>query len=154
MKEGLITELKAAQKFFSKSTECFEESDSDFSPNPELYSVAAHLQHVADTIEWFIEGGFGKGWDMDFEQHISESKSQKSLAASRKNLEAAFKHAQEVILNTSEKELMEPIPDKNIMDGAPRLTIVGAIAEHTAHHRGALTVYARLLGKVPPMPYS
>jgi uncharacterized damage-inducible protein DinB len=25
--------------------------------------------------------------------------------------------------------------------------------EHTAHHRGALTVYSRLLGKVPPMPY-
>jgi uncharacterized damage-inducible protein DinB len=27
------------------------------------------------------------------------------------------------------------------------------MVEHTAHHRGALTVYSRKLGKVPPMPY-
>jgi uncharacterized damage-inducible protein DinB len=27
------------------------------------------------------------------------------------------------------------------------------MVEHTAHHRGALTVYSRLLGKVPLMPY-
>jgi hypothetical protein len=27
------------------------------------------------------------------------------------------------------------------------------MVEHTAHHRGALTAYSRLLGKVPPMPY-
>ncbi len=26
-------------------------------------------------------------------------------------------------------------------------------SSHTAHHRGALAVYARLLGKVPAMPY-
>jgi uncharacterized damage-inducible protein DinB len=27
------------------------------------------------------------------------------------------------------------------------------MVEHTAHHRGALTVYSRLLGKVSQMPY-
>jgi len=27
------------------------------------------------------------------------------------------------------------------------------MVEHTAHHRGALTVYSRVLGKVPAMPY-
>jgi len=35
----------------------------------------------------------------------------------------------------------------------PRLVVIGAISDHTAHHRGALTVYARLLGKEPKMPY-
>jgi uncharacterized damage-inducible protein DinB len=39
------------------------------------------------------------------------------------------------------------------MGGEPRLAIVGAICEHTAHHRGALAVYARLLGYAPPIPY-
>ena len=39
------------------------------------------------------------------------------------------------------------------MGGLPRSAIFGAITDHTAHHRGALTVYARLLGKTPPMPY-
>jgi hypothetical protein len=28
------------------------------------------------------------------------------------------------------------------------------IADHTAHHRGSLAVYARLPGRVPPMLYS
>ncbi|MCF8432232.1 MAG: DinB family protein [Melioribacteraceae bacterium] len=33
------------------------------------------------------------------------------------------------------------------------MAVVGAIADHSAHHRGALAVYARLAGKVPKMPY-
>jgi len=32
------------------------------------------------------------------------------------------------------------------------MAIFSAITAHTAHHRGALTVYARILGLVPPMP--
>jgi uncharacterized damage-inducible protein DinB len=48
---------------------------------------------------------------------------------------------------------MAELPKDGVMGGAPRIAIVGAIADHTAHHRGALTVYARLLGVVPPMPY-
>ncbi|NJL28826.1 MAG: hypothetical protein HC897_13505 [Thermoanaerobaculia bacterium] len=39
------------------------------------------------------------------------------------------------------------------MGGKPRAAIIGAIVDHTAHHRGTLTVYSRLLGYVPPMPY-
>jgi uncharacterized damage-inducible protein DinB len=39
------------------------------------------------------------------------------------------------------------------MGGVPRFAITNALTDHTAHHRGALTVYARLLGLVPPMPY-
>ena len=39
------------------------------------------------------------------------------------------------------------------MSGAPRLAVVSGIVDHTAHHRGALSVYCRLLNKVPPMPY-
>ena len=36
----------------------------------------------------------------------------------------------------------------------PRLGVVSGIVDHTAHHRGSLAVYARLRGKVPPMPYA
>ena len=38
------------------------------------------------------------------------------------------------------------------MGGAPRFAIAGAITDHTAHHRGALTVYARLNQMTPPDP--
>ena len=40
-----------------------------------------------------------------------------------------------------------------IMGGAPRMAVISAITDHTAHHRGALTVYARMNTIVPPMPY-
>jgi uncharacterized damage-inducible protein DinB len=53
----------------------------------------------------------------------------------------------------SEAELKRPLPDGPVMGGMPVWQIAGAIVEHTAHHRGALTVYSRLLGKVPAMPY-
>jgi uncharacterized damage-inducible protein DinB len=39
------------------------------------------------------------------------------------------------------------------MGGQAMSGVVWGMIEHTAHHRGALTVYSRLLGKVPPMPY-
>jgi uncharacterized damage-inducible protein DinB len=39
------------------------------------------------------------------------------------------------------------------MGGEPRISILFGILEHTAHHRGALSVYTRLCGKVPLMPY-
>ena len=48
---------------------------------------------------------------------------------------------------------MTPLPKDGIMGGAPRMAIVGGIIDHTAHHRGALSVYARLRGKAPAMPY-
>jgi uncharacterized damage-inducible protein DinB len=49
---------------------------------------------------------------------------------------------------------MAPIADGPVLPGQPRAAIIAAIAEHTAHHRGALAVYARLLGYAPPIPYT
>jgi uncharacterized damage-inducible protein DinB len=53
----------------------------------------------------------------------------------------------------TEAELARPLPAGPIMGGLPMATSAGAIVEHSAHHRGALTVYSRLLGKTPLMPY-
>jgi uncharacterized damage-inducible protein DinB len=47
-----------------------------------------------------------------------------------------------------------PIADGPVLGGAPRSAILAAMGDHTAHHRGALTVYARLRGKTPAMPYA
>ena len=68
-------------------------------------------------------------------------------------LDRSFANAIAVVRAASDQTLFEPIPDTRIMEGAPRSAVVGAIVDHTAHHRGALAVYARLIGKVPPMPY-
>lgn len=150
---GLAKELENDLKFFKSTVSIFEQADAEFAPKPELYTVAGHIDHTADTVDWFIEGAFGKGWDMDFEAIVARSKAVKSIADAKQHLDKAFARAAEVIGAASDQDLFAPIPDTRIMEGAPRAAIVSAITDHTAHHRGALAVYARLLGKEPPMPY-
>ena len=78
--QGLIPQIESTRKFFKNTLSVFTEEDSGFAPNPELYTVAEHVAHVADTIDWFIEGAFGDGWDMDFEAQIAKAK---AISASR-----------------------------------------------------------------------
>ena len=153
MKEGLIEQLKTQEKFFLNTINCLEEKDSSFKPNEEMYTVAQHVGHAAETVAWFFEGAFGeKGFDMNFENYTERMKKYTSLNACVKDLKDAVEKAIELINNVPETELTAPITGQ-IMTGAPKMAAVNAIVDHTAHHRGALAVYARLLGKKPQMPY-
>ena len=131
----------------------FEPDDAGFAPYPELYTVAGHIAHAADSIDWFIEGAFGDGWDMDFEGLIAKAKEVTSLQEATEWLDRSFVNARAVVGEASDQVLFELIPDPQIMKGAQRLAVVSGIVDHTAHHRGSLAVYARLIGKQAPMPY-
>ena len=150
---GLVKELETSLKFFKATLAVFEEEDSEFAPQADLYTVAGHVAHAADSVEWFVEGAFGKGWNMDFEGLIAAARAVKSLQEAVAWLDRAHAGAIKAVGSASDDELSAPIPDRRIMAGAPRAAIVGAIVDHSAHHRGSLAVYARLLGKVPAMPY-
>ena len=76
-----------------------------------------------------------------------------SLTDARAWFTRAVENARSVINTTSTEEWTQPIAEGPVMGGSPRSAIFGAITDHTAHHRGALTIYARLRNKVPPMPY-
>jgi uncharacterized damage-inducible protein DinB len=152
--DGLVQEIKSAQRFFKTTLSVFEPDDAGFAPSPELYTVAGHVAHAADTVDWFIEGAFGEGWDMEFDALIAKAKDVTSLEEATEWLDRSFANAIAVVGAASDQELTEPIPDTKIMGGAPRLAVVSGIVDHTAHHRGSLAVYARLIGKEPPMPYS
>lgn len=149
----LVQELGTSLKYFQKTLSVFEEGDSGFAPAPQLFTVAGHAAHAADSVDWFVEGAFGKGWDMDFEAMERKVRAVTSLEEASAWLERACSAAAEAVGSASDGALSEPIPDRRIMGGAPRAAVVTAIVDHTAHHRGALAVYARLLGKVPVMPY-
>ena len=151
--EGLVQQLESTKKFFNTTLSIFVPEDGGFAPYPELYTVAGHVAHAADSIDWFIEGAFGEGWDMDFDALIARAKKVTSLEEAIEWLDRAFTNAIAVVGAASDQALFEPIPDDRIMGAAPRLAIVSAIVDHTAHHRGSLAVYARLIGKEPPMPY-
>ena len=155
MKDGLIAELQTTRQFFLNSTSCLQEEDSTYAPKKEMFSVAQHVAHVGKTVDWFIDGAFGtEGFNLNFDQLTAETKTQKSLKQALESFEQAINRAVQTIRDVSESELMTPLPDGPIMAGVPKMAVIGAISEHTAHHRGALTVYSRLLGKVPQMPYA
>ena len=152
--EGLVSQLESTKKFFRTTLSVFESDNAGFAPYPELYTVAGHVAHVADATEWFTEGAFGDGWDMDFDASIAKAKAVTSLEQANEWLDRSFTNAIAIVGAASDETLFEPIPDTRIMGGAPRLAVVSSIVDHTAHHRGSLAVYARLIGKEPLMPYS
>ena len=154
MKPMLLGEIASSKEFMERSSRVLTEEDSNFAPKEGMFSVAGQMAHAAQTIEWFLRGAFAPGgFDMDFERMDGEVRAVTSLAAARAWVERAFAEAAKTIEAHSDADWNATLPQGPIMGGQPRLGIFGAITDHTAHHRGALTVYARLLGKVPAMPY-
>jgi len=150
----LVSELESTRKFFCTTISIFEPQDAGFAPHAEMYTTAAHVSHVADTVDWFMGGAFGAGWDLDFDGAIARAKAVTSLEQAQAAMLDAFERAIATVQASSNEALFEPIPNDTIMHGAPRQAVISGIVDHTAHHRGSLAVYARLLGKVSPMPYA
>jgi uncharacterized damage-inducible protein DinB len=119
-----------------------------------MMTAAQQVAHVAQTIDWFVDGAFrSEGFDQNWEEQARVVGGCTSLEEARAWFERAVASARAKVAPMSDADLLTPLPDGPIMGGAPRFAIFGAITDHTAHHRGALTVYARLNGIVPPMPY-
>jgi len=147
-------QLLASKDFFERSTRVLDEADSKFRPREGMMTVAQQVAHTAQTLDWFIEGASRpEGFDLDFEKHAKALDAVTSLAAARQALERSYQKAIEFLRASSPEDLARPLPPGPVMGGQPVSDIVWSMVEHTAHHRGALTVYSRELGKVPPMPY-
>jgi len=147
-------QLLASQEFFERSTRVLDEADSGFRPQEGMMTVAQLVAHTAQTLDWFIEGASrAKGFDLDFEKLAKALEGVTSVAAARQMLQAAYANAIQFLRSRSPEDLSQPLPPGPVMGGQPISDIVWSMVEHTAHHRGALTVYSRELGKVPPMPY-
>ncbi|HUB80541.1 MAG TPA: DinB family protein [Bryobacteraceae bacterium] len=150
----IAAQLLASQDFFNRSTRVLEEGDSQFAPYEGMMTVAQQVAHAAQTLEWFVQGVTRpEGFDLDFAKHAQEIAAVTSLAAARAWLEKAYASSVAFLRSQSPEELAKPMREGPILGGQPLSALVWAMVEHTAHHRGALTVYSRALGKVPPMPY-
>mgnify|MGYP001137405972 CR=1 FL=1 len=153
-KKSMMGEIAAMKEYFDRSTRVLEETDSAFAPKEGMFTVAQVAAHVAQTVEWFFRGTFAAGgFDLDFERINNEVRAVTSLTAARDWMDKACAAARTTVESHTEAEWAELLPPGPIMGGEPRYAIFGALIDHTAHHRGALTVYSRLLGKVPAMPY-
>jgi uncharacterized damage-inducible protein DinB len=153
--KDLITDLDMSEQFFERSTRCLTEEQSTYRPVEGIWTTAQQMAHVAQTIDWFIEGASRpEGFDLDFEKHGKAIEGITSLTEARKWVGQAYGNARKFFEGKSDTELLRPLPEGPVMGGVPILAIVGAIVDHSAHHRGALTVYSRMAGKTPIMPYA
>ena len=149
-----IAELTSTEDFFNRSTRNLQEAHSTYAPVAGMMTAAQQLAHAAQTIDWFMDGAFSAdGFRMDFDGMANEVNAYTSLAEARAWFTKAMASAKALLAGKSDADLLVPLPPGPIMGGAPRLAVISAIVDHTAHHRGALTVYARLNDIVPPMPY-
>ncbi len=154
MKEAWIGQLQSTREFFTRSTKSLTEDDSNFAPADGTYTAANPVAHAAQTIDWFVDGAFApEGFDMNFEEHDREVRAVQSMGDAQAWFGRAVDNLTELINEKSVEEWSQPLPEGPIMGGMPRYAILWGISDHTAHHRGALTVYSRLCGKIPPNPY-
>lgn len=151
-RESLKHELESSLEYFERSSRVLQEEHSTYAPVPGQYTVAVHVAHMAITIDWFLVGAFGPGFDMDFGKLDEMAWAVSSLTEARKMLGDAYDRAIEATQQWSEADWQADFPEGSIMKG-PKGGAVFAIVDHSAHHRGALTVYSRLLGLKPLMPY-
>lgn len=149
-----VSQLRMMQKFFNNTISVLEEKDSGFRPVECSYSVVEQLAHTSQSIKWFTLGAFSDaGFDADFEKLEKEVREAESLEKEKQKFDDEIEVACEVWGSKSEDELHEQLPPDSIMGSIPKFAILGAMMDHTAHHRGSLAVYARLCGKKPMMPY-
>jgi uncharacterized damage-inducible protein DinB len=149
-----LAELAATRKFFDRTTSVLTEADSGFRAAPATMTVASMVAHVAQTLDWFRAGAFDDDWRMEFEAMSAETEAVTSLAAARRWLAEAWQRLEARVAAADDALLAAPMADNPILGARPRGSVVAAITDHTAHHRGSLAVFARLLGRVPPMPYA
>ena len=149
-----VEQLRASQDFFTRSTRVLEEADSTFAPKEGMMTVAQQVAHSAQTLDWFVQGASRpEGFDLDFEAQAQQMLAVTSLTAARQMMDAGYARAIEFFGSLTAEDLAKPLPAGPVMGGQPVSDALWGMVEHTAHHRGALTVYSRLLGKVPVMPY-
>ncbi len=147
--------LAVARDRFNRSTANLTEAIAGFSPAPGMMTTAQHVAHVARVIDWFIEGAFRpEGFDTNFEAQIEAVLRVDSLSFARVWFEKSMTDATHLLANQSDAVFMTLLPSGPVLGGMPCFAIIGAIVDHTSHHRGALTVYARLNGIAPPDPYA
>lgn len=147
--------LTSQRTFFLTSISCFRPQDASFAPAPGVFTVANQIAHTAATVDWFMEGIFSpRGFDMDFAAHEVAARAISALEPAVGRFTASYDAAIARLAATPMAELQKPVAAGPILGGMPRLVVADCLADHTAHHRGALTVYARLLGLNPPMPYA
>lgn len=142
------------RKYLNNILKDFTEENADYAPADGMMTVAQQVRHIAQTIGWFREGAFGEGFDTDFEAHQTEIRKPTTLAQSLDTLNAAYDDWIAFLEGLTEADLNAPMEKNEFFGTAPKAAVVTSCMDHTAHHRGALSVYLRMLSVTPTLVYA
>ena len=145
--------VKMQQKFLGNILKGFTPDHGDFAPAEGMMTVAQQIRHIAQTMTWFRAGAIDGQFEMDFEKLEAQLREPVTFEAATAELDAAFADFIALLAPMSEADLMAPMVENPIFGPAPKVTAITAGSDHMAHHRGALSVYQRLLGITPVMVY-
>lgn len=173
--------LNIHREFFRRTTASFRSEEGSFQPRPDMLSVNGQILHVTAAIELFLSGlfvafdrfkgsrwvsfrGEGESWigldggfaDMGWTEQASlEHESDdgaKPLEAALTAFDETMSIAAAVFSQLTPEEMTSALPP-NPLDLRTPQHVLEILLDHTAHHRGALAQYARLLGHDPSIPY-
>ncbi len=146
--------LRNEKKFLMRVLKDFSPEHADFAPAAGMMTVSQQIRHIAETMSWFRKGAFEGTFDMDFERLEGRLREPVTIEQALAELEHAYEDYDSFLAGCTPEDLAEPMAPNPVFGELPRLVVFSAQTDHTAHHRGALTVYLRMLGVKPELIYT
>ena len=120
-----------------------EEPDLDWRPLPEMMNLGQQFVHIVRGEDFMIHGLFESDWDLDrcrLPKHV------RGIGELRATFEDARARTQEELGVLDAPGLSETVGEPP----STRASRLWALLEHEVHHAAQISLYLRMLGKVPP----
>lgn len=142
-KIAFLEKWENSKSYLIAIAEKMPEENYDFKPTERHMSFKEQLIHINENMEWL---------SITYFTNIEYKKEKKELSKTKKEtilaLENTFDVVLEIITNTPEEELNEPV---DFFAGTKsKLQILNLLQDHVTHHRGQLIVYLNLNEIYPP----
>jgi uncharacterized damage-inducible protein DinB len=142
-KIAFLEKWENSKSYLIAIAEKMPEENYDFKPTERQMSFKEQLIHINENMEWL---------SITYFTNIEYKKEKKELSKTKKEtilaLENTFDVVLEIITNTPEEELNEPV---DFFAGTKsKLQILNLLQDHVTHHRGQLIVYLNLNEIYPP----
>ena len=112
------------------------------------------IRHIELSTRYYYYFAFGPGFDMSFDEYKAEMKKLISVEKAMEGLDTMYDEAIAMLEEATPEKLAADLPENPMVEKGQRYTVIFRNSDHTAHHRGALAVYLRMLGITPKMIYA
>jgi len=130
--------------------EAMPEDSYGYQPADSTRTFAEMAMHLASANYMFASIASSQEFPLDREALKTVNKTKEQIT---EILSASFDYALKAVLNVDDQTLKKTSPWGNPIEQSTTRTfkeIFHVMREHAAHHRGAMTVYLRLNGVLPP----